>query len=297
MFPIRYRKAFRIFCLVTLAFAFGAGHASARDSDTGKHPIWRVTNAPAPFYLVGSVHALSGKEYPLPKVIMDAFHESKQVLFEFDPNADEEFAKKFAKIGKYPTGETVMNRLHPETLKFLETRFRRMNWHFDEVKDWKAWRIANLWGIRGYSNVAGQYGLDNYLAYQCRRLGKATGGLETVDEHVAVMAEMTDLDGEIILLDEITQGDKRRETYNGLVAAWKRGDTAAIWETEKRRRSQAPWISSRLLDMRNLRWIPRIESVINSGKPTMVVAGCAHFAGPPSVLKLLAARGYKIEQL
>ena len=26
--------------------------------------VWRVTNAPAPFYLVGTIHALSGKDYP-----------------------------------------------------------------------------------------------------------------------------------------------------------------------------------------------------------------------------------------
>jgi len=49
--------------------------------------------------------------------------------------------------------------------------------------------------------------------------------------------------------------------------------------------------------MRNLRWIPRITGMIKSGQPTMVVAGAAHFAGPPSIIKLLAAHGYNCEQL
>ena len=49
--------------------------------------------------------------------------------------------------------------------------------------------------------------------------------------------------------------------------------------------------------MRNLKWIPRIIALIKSGQPTMIVAGAAHFAGPPSIIKLLALHGYKCEQL
>ena len=36
---------------------------------------------------------------------------------------------------------------------------------------------------------------------------------------------------------------------------------------------EAPTVWWRLLDRRNARWIPRIEAAIESGKPTLVVAG------------------------
>ena len=276
---------------------FAARPALGREPDTGKHYIWRVTNSPAPFYLVGSVHSLSGKDYPLARPIMDAFHEVKQVVFEYDPNADEEFAKKLMEASKLPKGETIYTKLHPETLKFLETRFRRSNFHFDQLKEWKAWRIASIWGVRGWSNINGAYGVDSYRFYHCRRLHKATGGLETVDEHVAVLGGLSDAEGEVMLLDNIVQGDKRRDTYNRAVAAWKRGDVDGVWAEERRFRAEAPSISSRLLDMRNLQWVPRIIGMIKQGQPTMVVAGAAHFAGPPSLIKLLALHGYKCDQL
>ena len=264
---------------------------------TGKHFIWRVTNAPAPFYLVGSVHSLSGKDYPLARPVMDAFHESKQVFFEYNPNEDEEFSSKFEDASRLPKGQTIYSKLHPETLKFLQTRFRNSNVHFDLVKDWKAWRIAAIWGIRGWSNISGAYGVDSYLAYHCRRLHKPMGGLETIDEHVEVLGGMSDAESEVMLLDDIVQGDKRRGTYDRAVAAWKRGDVEGVWAEERRFRSQAPTISSRLLDMRNLKWVPRIIGMIKQNKPTMVVAGAAHFAGPPSLIKLLELHGYKCEQL
>ncbi len=271
--------------------------ASGSEPASGKHYIWRVTNAPAPFYLVGSVHSLSGKDYPPAKAIMDAFHDVKCVVFEFNPNADEEFSEKFEKASKLPKGQKIYSRLHPQTLEFLKKQFWISSLNIADVEDWKAWRIASIWGIRGWSNIADAYGLDNYLAYHCRRLGKAMGGLETVDEHVAVLGDMTDVEGEVLLLDNIVQGDKRRGNYNQAVAAWKRGDVDGIWAGERRFRAEAPTISSRLLDMRNLKWIPRIIALIKSGQPTMVVAGAAHFAGPPSIIKLLALHGYKCEQL
>ena len=288
----------RLASVLLLAVAvFARPAAPARQPDTGKHYIWRVVNAPAPFYLVGSVHSLSGNDYPLARPIMAAFHEAKQVVFEYNPNFDEEFTKKFEQASKLPKGETIYSKLHPETLKFLETRFRRSNVHFDQVKEWRAWRIAAIWGIRGWSNVTGAYGVDSYLYYHCQRLHKPVGGLESVDEHVEVLRGLSDVESEIMLLDDIVQGDKRRDTYNRAVAAWKRGDPDGVWAQESRFRAEAPTISSRLLDMRNLKWVPRIIGMIKQGQPTMVVAGAAHFAGPPSLIKLLALHGYKCEQL
>src|SRR5581483_683748 len=53
--------------------------------------VWRVTNAKAPFYLVGSIHALSKKDYPLPAPYEISLRESKRFLFEFDPTKHVEF--------------------------------------------------------------------------------------------------------------------------------------------------------------------------------------------------------------
>jgi uncharacterized protein YbaP (TraB family) len=52
-----------------------------------------------------------------------------------------------------------------------------------------------------------------------------------------------------------------------------------------------------MVDNRNVKWIPRIEAELKSGKPTAIVAGALHFSGPRSVIALLQKRGYQIEQL
>ncbi|PYJ72519.1 MAG: hypothetical protein DME75_04520 [Verrucomicrobia bacterium] len=81
--------------------------------------VWRVTNARAPFYLVGSIHALSQKDYPLPAPYEIALRDTKRLLLEFDPTRHAEFEKKFEAAAKYPPGQDIRSKIHPELLAWL----------------------------------------------------------------------------------------------------------------------------------------------------------------------------------
>jgi uncharacterized protein YbaP (TraB family) len=127
--------------------------------------------------------------------------------------------------------------------------------------------------------------------------GKEIAGLESVDEHVLVLGGMSDRDGEFMLRDALTQPDDGEKEFTRMYKAWRRGDTDALWAGDARLRKDAPSIAARLVDNRNVKWIPRIEAELKSGKPTAIVAGALHFSGPRSVISLLQKRGYQIEQL
>jgi len=73
--------------------------------------VWRVTNAEAPFYLVGSIHALGKKDYPLPTPYELALRESKRIVLEFDPSRQAEFEKKFEAAAKYARGQDIRSRV------------------------------------------------------------------------------------------------------------------------------------------------------------------------------------------
>src|ERR1044072_1737719 len=133
----------------TLLFA---GHARAAQR-LPKCCVWRVTNTKAPFYLVGSIHALSKKDYPLPAPYEIALGESKRLLFECDPTKHEEFEKKFEAAGKYPRGQDIRSKIDPELLAWLRQnittvgpqnhgarRARKSN--FDNEFGYKPWWIA-----------------------------------------------------------------------------------------------------------------------------------------------------------
>ena len=271
--------------------------------------VWRVTNAKAPFYLVGSIHALSKKDYPLPAPYEIALKDSGRLLFEFDPTQHAEFEAKFAAAAKYPPGQDLRSKIHPELFAWLKQNMVAVNVDprrgkrsrvegFDGGLGYKPWWIAqHLFDTSTYRSASASHGLDNYFVDGAKKLGKEIAGLESVDEHVAVLGGLSDRDGEIILRDALTRPKNGPAEFNRMLKAWRRGDTAALGAGDAQLRREAPWIAARFVDNRNIKWIPRIEAELKSGKSTAIVAGALHFCGPNSVVKLLEKRGYKIEQL
>ncbi len=270
--------------------------------------VWRVTNAPAPFYLVGTIHALSGKDYPLAKPYAEALQNSQQFFFEIPPDPKDQFSKLFTAAAAYPNGDDIRRHIHPQTWSFLQKRFRESNYlgkafwwgeqYIPGLQNLRPWAIAYyIWGIRGYSDITSKFGVDNYINYQAKRAGKARGGLESLEAHVDVLRGMADIDAELILLDSLVRGDQRRNDFDATRAGWKHGDTGAMLAEENRERKLNPGAEMRLLDYRNMRWIPKIDAMIKSGVPTSIVVGTGHFCGTNSVIDLLQKKGYRIEQL
>jgi uncharacterized protein YbaP (TraB family) len=152
--------------------------------------VWRVTNAKAPFYLVGSIHALSKKDYPLPAPYEIALKDSKRLLLEFDPNRHVEFEKKFEAAGKYPPGQDIRSKIDPELLAWLRQNVmpvkpdnrrakRERGENFNGEIGYKPWWIAqHLVGPATYSKSSLSHGLDNYFVDRATIEKKEIAGLE-----------------------------------------------------------------------------------------------------------------------
>ncbi|MBA3883214.1 MAG: TraB/GumN family protein [Chthoniobacterales bacterium] len=260
--------------------------------------VWRSTNTPAPVYLVGTIHALSGKDYPLPKAYDQAIRDSKTVLFEQDPKPNPHYRALWERAAKYPNGEEIGRHLHAKTYKLMFAAIRQVSWDWNEIKYYRPWALAALgWGIRGYNDVRGSLGVDNHLEHLAKRFHKQMGGLESDAEHLEVMRGMPDIDAELMLVDSMVHGPKNKAQMEQVTAAWKRGDLGPPTAEVARSRQLNLGAEIRLLDYRNLRWAKRFEPRIKSGESIAVVAGSAHFVGPNNVRELLEKRGYKFEQL
>src|SRR6266566_7886189 len=223
--------------------------------------VWRVTNAKAPFYLVGSIHALSRKDYPLPRPYELALKDARRLLFEFDPNRGLAFEKKLAAAGKYPPGQNIRSKIDPKLLAWLRENISAVDVEhnrrtkspdrvadFDSGAGYKPWWIAqHLVDPRNSSNMSTSHGLDNYLVSRARKMGKEIGGLESVDEHVAVLGGLSDRDSEILLRDALARSNTGPAEVDRMRKAWRNGDTAALWAGDARSRKETPGIAARLV--------------------------------------------------
>ncbi|MEY2546276.1 MAG: uncharacterized protein QOG48_1393 [Verrucomicrobiota bacterium] len=267
---------------------------SAAPGSGGKHCLWRITNAKAPVYLLGSIHSLRPSDYPLPPIIEGAIQQAQQFYFEYDPKRDDELSSKLGGAARLPGNVEIKQKVNPKTYEYLK-KISRGGYNWTHLRAWAIAHYELNYPVR--EHPIGAYGLDNYVEGKARALHRPMFGLETVDEHVAVFSGMSDIESEVYLLEAIVFANQRDARFRQTVAAWKVGNTQQMFALEMPEIKDAPGLNSRFLDVRNARWIPVIEGAIKSGVPTIVVAGAMHFSGPKSVLGMLQARGYHIEQL
>src|SRR6516225_7913011 len=85
-----------------------------------------------------------------------------------------------------------------------------------------------------------------------------------------------------------------------LVQAWRTGDTAGMEATATRAVREHPELRpliEALVYQRNAAMARQVADFLKTSKTRFVVVGSLHLVGDRSILKLLAEKGYRIEQL
>ena len=151
-----------------------------------------------------------------------------------------------------------------------------------------------LWApdLRGFSS---DLGVEARLTKRARAQGKPVSGLVSASEHMNVFVGLTDRQAEGVLL--LTFIPTANNSPTSVVSAWRRGDVDFLWRKTHASFADYPAFGERILEARNRRWVPKVESHARSGKISFVVVGAAHLGGPEGLLNLLRKRGFKIEQL
>ena len=284
-------------CLLSARTALSQTGNSARAETSGsKHFLWRVTNAPQPFYILGSVHSLRASDYPLGREVDQAIGQCKRFVFEYDNYHTDQrvWSKKMNDAQHFPAGVTLKQKVRRETYAYVQ---KIAKIRASEYNDTKPWAIAFfMMSHPYYYNVYGYWGVESYVMRKAGALADF-GGLETVDEHIHVLSDMKDIEGEVFLLQAFVYSDRDAANFPKEIAAYKTGDTQGLAAFDAQKDREAPFITWRLIDHRNAQWIPRIEQEMKLGKPTMIVVGARHLCGAHNVIAMLQAKGYKLEQL
>ncbi len=251
-------------------------------------PVWKVTDGKGgTLYLGGSIHALRRTDYPLPPAFDEAFKKSDRLVFEDEEGKKE--AEKIFKTAEYPRGDSLKKHVDPRTYAYVVKVFSLLGVPEATVAKYRPWALTMmLW------SPSNDLGVEGYFLKRARATKKPVSGLVSTREHYAVFTGLTDRQAEgVLLLNFIPRGGA---SFDQMVSAWKRGDADRLWRETHDSYSDYPAFGERLLEARNRRWIPKIESFLQSGKNYFVIVGMGHLGGPGGLLKLLEKRGYRLEQ-
>jgi uncharacterized protein YbaP (TraB family) len=294
------RTAYLPAILLLCSFLSSLRAQEAKPAASSHHTFWKVQGKQATVYLLGSVHALQEKDYPLPSVIENAFTNAQIVAFETDIGELENpaTAMKMMSKSQLPEGQTLENVLSPEIYKAFMKHAQDSGTPAIMVERMKPGMAAMMLEVFELLKLGlnPEYGVDKHFFPLAQSAGKQIVPLETVDFQLDLITGLSKEEGELLLKSTLKEIDNIKKDLGELVKAWREGDADKLQTLMNDAMADSPAIYKRLLTDRNHNWIPKIEELARGEKNTIIIVGAGHLVGKQGVVELLKKDGLKVTQ-
>lgn len=263
--------------------------------------VWKVTRGGNTVYLGGTIHILRPTDFPLPAEFDVAFAASQKLYFETDIAGmkSPEVMAKVAAEGMYSDGTTLDKALTPQAWKAAQEYCARAGIPLERLKGMKPWLFTVTLALVELQKLGiSMEGVDHHYYTLAGQNGKATGELETVDNHLKHIFTLGRGHESEMIAKSIDDLSDLPRVLDQIITAWRTGNMPQLDKLMLRDiRDKYPAIFKDLIADRNALWIPKIEEMLKSKETEFVLAGVGHMPGSEGLLALLKARGCTIEQI
>ena len=258
-------------------------------------PVWALHGAHNTVYLAESVHLLKPGDSALPGAFTRAYDDSSQLVMEMDlAKLDtSSVAEWMMEHGRYPEGQSMQQALGPERFARVVAQATTLGLPLEQLSVLRPWVVALTLSDLMYLKLGydPDSGVEEQLVARAHRDGRATAGLETIDEELGQLEHMSSEDQarflELTLQDLKDTGDETDQ----MLSAWRRGDSSALAAQLSDAYQQFPELYRVLVSERNQRWLPRIRSYLAADHNVLIVVGALHVVGKGGLLELLRGAG------
>ncbi len=277
---------------------------SLGSADPPPHPaqglVFRVEGGQAPLYLGGTIHLMQPEDYPLPAAYETAFQACQQVIFEVPP-AEMDPAKVTPVLQKYAflNEGTLEERLSAPIYASLGQWAAEQHVPLSSFAHHRPWLVAMAITQQAYEAVGmkSDHGIDVYFSKRLTSEPKLSGGLETMDEQFRLLSSFSAEVQEQMILQSIAEAKLAHQELELLLAGWRAGQPEVIAKTMAESFATLPEVGKLLLHDRNLRWLPKLKTMLGAKTPTLVLVGAGHLCGEGSLVALLKTAGFTVTQL
>lgn len=274
--------------------------ATASTNPPAKHCLWQVPGASNTVFLLGSMHVMKASMYPLAPEIEAAYRRAAVVVFETDIKVLESptFAMQLMAKATYPEGESLKMNLSPAMYSLLVSNLQSSPIGVDMLNQLKPWMAAMTIVVLELQKLGFdlQNGVDKHLFGRAVQDNKALDHFETPEFQAGLFTGFTDKESEQFLGQALGDMKVWKQDLAILEKAWLTGDAKALDKLLLDSFREYPLMHQKLLLDRNRAWLAKLEQFLKGGKDVLVVVGAGHLVGKDSVVDLLAAKGYKVEQ-
>ena len=261
--------------------------------------LWQINLGEKRGFLFGSIHFGSDALYPLPTEVMAAFRSVKTLAVEVDIEAvdNAELGQFMSRHGVYPVDESLAAEIGPANWQKVVAAAQTLGLESVQLVQQRPWLAALTISIAAIqkSGVATDSGIDLHFLRNGRESHEIVP-LETVVDQMGFFATLSQTQQLGFLMETLDELDTAGEFVNEIVAAWRRGDSAALDQqvNGQLRESRVDGVYDALIVKRNRHMAERIQGLMQEGDGVFVVVGAGHLVGDDSVVYMLRQRGLDV---
>ena len=265
-----------------------------------KSSVWKVSKGNDHIFIGGTVHILPASEFPLPLEFDKAYKKSDSIVLETKlPDAsDMDFQVKMMQQMAYGNGKTISDFLSTKTKKQLSQHVLALGVDLAMFEGFKPGFLVTMLALleAQKSGLSGE-GVDIFYSKQATSDNKPIAYFESAEFQMNMIANMGKGNEDKFIQSNLEQLQDFKGMFTDLLIAWRKGDEQQLNTLAIEPMKADPKTLKALLTDRNRNWVKHIKNMFNDNDREFVLVGVAHLVGEDSVLALLKAKGYRVEQL
>jgi uncharacterized protein len=263
--------------------------------------VWKVQKDKSVIYLGATIHLLRKTDYPLPPEFDKAYKASKMIVFETDIGKlkDSSTQQKLLTQLMYADGSTIDNHLSAKAYDKLSTYCKSNCLPLEALKQFKPSMLIETLEVMELMKLGiTQHGVDDFFYGLANKDHKTVEGLETVEEQIDYLVSMSDGNDDDFVTYSINDMKKTKEQFEILTNAWRKGDAEKLNDfMDAELLTKLPKLYKKLITDRNSKWLPLIETYLDTPQTEFILVGAGHLVGPEGIISLLKKKGYTVDKM
>ena len=265
------------------------------------HPkglLWKIEKQGMPVsYLFGTMHVSDSRVTKLPEIVDQVFLRADHFVMEVV--MDQRGVDYLSEVSFFNNGQSLKKIMgSTEYEKLLKLSAKRIFIPEHRLNRMKPWAVLMLLmsPLEAQPEAGGL--LDMVLYQKALHQKLNVSGLESVEEQISVFDSMSLADQLWLLSRSIDDIDLLDAQFPEMLNAYLNRDLAGLVNIQKAAMYDDSQIDDRfihrLLTLRNIRMVERINVILQQRQTVFVAIGALHLPGKAGVLHLLEQQGYRV---
>ena len=257
--------------------------------------LWEISgnDLKKPSYLFGTIHMMCTEDFEMPESVKDAVSKSDKLALELDMD-DPEIMAKMQQSSVNPGMQNIAKNLSEKEVKLLDDYFTsNYGQGIAQIGILKPFVLSSMVIMKAAACNLVQYEMEFVKLAQQQE--KELIGLETVEFQMSLF---DDLDYQMqidALVESIEDEEETKKLLHLMLEAYQSKDIVELYQ-QMEEYEDIEGFNEKILDARNINWIPKIEENSKSASVFYGV-GAGHLAGEKGVIALLREKGYSVKPI